>query len=308
MPAITAATSPAVYVRRATLRRRGGFKLDLADISIRRGAAVAIVGANGSGKSATFELLLGFRRARRNDIDLLGYPVVYYQTHTDARAMLGAYLPKMAFVGELRVAELVALHRDAYRRQDGRLADALAISELMKLRYSQLARGQRVRLHLFLACAHLPLLLLLDEPTVGLDPVFAKEFLHVIRSEFLGGERTMLLISHRTEEILLADEVIWLAGGRLQARGSFQSLLEQYVGNRRIDVRFHDPSDGWQFERTLRQCDGIRDWRKHPDQSMTVLADSATAPILVDEANKSRLELLSVVPADLSDLLRMERS
>ena len=62
-------------------------------------------------------------------------------------------------------------------------------------------------------------------------------------------------------------EVIWLAGGRLKARGSFQSLLDQYVGNRRIDVRFHDPSDGWQLERTLRQCDGIRDWRKHPDQS-----------------------------------------
>jgi ABC-2 type transport system ATP-binding protein len=308
MSAITTAISPAVHVRRATVRMNNAFNLELADIRIGRGAAVAIVGANGSGKSTTFELLLGFRRARRNDIDLLGYPVVYYQGHTSARAMLGAYLPRIGFVGELRVTELVALHRDAYRRQDGRLADALAISELMELRYSQLARGQRARLHLFLACAHLPLLLLLDEPTIGLDPVFATEFLHFIRSIFLGGERTVLLISHRTEEVLLADEVIWLAAGRLKARGSFQSLLEQHVGTRRIDVRFHDPSASREFERTLQQCDGIRDWRKHPDQSMTVLTDSATAPLLVGEANKSQLELLSVVPAELSDLLRVERS
>jgi ABC-type multidrug transport system ATPase subunit len=287
---------------------RDGFNLDLADISIRRGAAVAIIGANGSGKTTAFELLLGFRRGRRTDIDLLGYPVIYYQRHSDARTMLGAYLPRIGFLGELRVKELVALHREAYRRQDRRFADALAISDLMELRYSQLTRGQWVRLHLFLACAHLPLLLLLDEPTIGLDPVFAKEFLRVISSEFLDGERTMLLISNRTEEVLLADEVIWLAGGRLKGRGSFQSLLEQYVGNQRIDVRFHNPSDGWQFEQTLRQSDGIRDWCKHPDQSMTVLTDSASAPILVDEANKRRIELLWVGPTDLSDLLRVERS
>lgn len=307
MPVINPAISPAVHIRRATARMHNGFNLDLADIRIRRGAAVAIIGPNGSGKTTTFELLLGFRRARRNDIDLLGYPLVYYQGHTDARAMLGAYLPRIGFVGELRVTELVALHRDAYRRQDGRLADALSISELMELRYRQLAPRERVRLHLFLACAHLPLLLLLDEPTIGLDPVFAKEFMQAIRCAFLGGERTMLLVSHRTEEVLLADEVIWLASGRLKARGSFQSLLERYVGNRRIEVRFHNPSDGWEFERTLRECDGVRDWRKHLDQSMTVLTDSATATRLACEANKSRLDVLSVVPADLSDLLRVER-
>ncbi len=199
------------------LAKRFGAIEALRDISlqIRKGAVTAVVGPNGSGKSTLLKILLGLVKADSGQIvfqgtDLNGQP--------DYRRHIG-YMPQEGhFPENLRVSEVVSLLKSV-RAPDAELDDRLMVElnveQELKKRVGTLSGGTRQRLNAALAFLFCPGLLILDEPTAGLDPVSTrtvKEEIMRLRSD----GKTVVISSHILSDIdELADDIVFLCDGNL---------------------------------------------------------------------------------------------
>jgi len=141
----------------------------------------------------------------------------------------------------MRLRELLAYTKAFYPRWDTHYADELrrAFELPLESKVRQLSQGQRARAGLLLALAHRPELLVLDEPSTGLDPVVRRDILGAIIRTIAEEGRTVLFSSHLLEEVeRVADFVGMLEGGRIQFQGPLDSIREQH---RRVVVRFDQP-------------------------------------------------------------------
>ncbi len=225
---------PAVETRGLTRRYRGRggrpdvLALDDLHWSIPRGAVAGLLGPNGSGKSTTIRLLLGLHVPTSGEARVLGHPA----GHREARRRTG-YLPEDAdlypFLTAREWVETVgALHGMARRE---RRAAAAAVLERLGMgpeadrRAEGFSRGMKRRVGLAAALVHAPDLLILDEPTAGLDPV-GREGLLSLLEEGRGRGVTVLLSSHVLSDVeRLCDRVAILGGGRLAAEGPLDRVL-----------------------------------------------------------------------------------
>lgn len=205
------------------LTQRFGRKLALdgLTLAIERGGVHAIVGSNGAGKSTLFRTLLGFQTPTAGSCRVLGCASEALDPATRGRIAL--VHEEHTLPGWMRLDRLVSLHRAlhvewseaTYREVVGhfRLHD--------EQRVEQLSRGERAGLNLALALAQGPELLLLDEPTLGLDVVAKQAFLEALL--FIGQQasRTIVYCSHQMDEIeRIADNLVVLEQGRLLAMSS----------------------------------------------------------------------------------------
>jgi len=188
--------------------------LDGVSFHVARGESVALVGANGSGKTSILRCLLGLvpfaGRAVIDGHDVVGEPVA-------ARARLG-YVPQKAAFGDVRAGE--ALRFAARLRGAGAggipgLLQLVGLAAHAEARVRTFSGGMQQRLALAVALLGDPPLLLLDEPSAGLDQE-GQELLVGIVARLRTGRRTLLLASHRREEVgALTDRVLRVDGGRL---------------------------------------------------------------------------------------------
>jgi ABC-2 type transport system ATP-binding protein len=213
----------------ALVRRYGGrTALDQLTLAIPRGGVHALVGRNGAGKSTLFRILLGLDTASSGTARVLG---------VDSRALDAATRGRIGYVGEDQplpgwwtVAELAALERSGRPRWNETTFREIASQfELAgERRVGELSRGERAGLALALAVAPGPELLLLDEPTAGLDLVASRGVLEAL---LFGGAHdlgTVVLASHRADEIeRIADHVIVLDHGGVLAAGSPEDLRQR---------------------------------------------------------------------------------
>jgi ABC-2 type transport system ATP-binding protein len=191
--------------------------VDGVSFEVRRGETVALLGANGAGKTTVLEMMLGLRRPDRGAIRVLGT--------SPARATAGGRVGAMLQEGDLppgtRVDELVDLVRRLYPRPLA-LAAALRLTDLERLadrRVERLSGGERQRVRLALALAGRPELLVLDEPTAAMD-VAARRSFWSAAGHYVAGGRSLVFATHRLEEADgFADRVIVLARGRVVADG-----------------------------------------------------------------------------------------
>jgi ABC-2 type transport system ATP-binding protein len=201
------------------LSKRFGRKLalDRLDLSIVRGGTHAIVGANGAGKSTLFRILLGFLAPSAGEARVLGQ---------DSARLQPAERGRIGFVNEehtlpswMKVATLVAMQRRHYPRWDQRTFDS-AIGQYQVLpeqRIGQLSRGERAGLNLAMALAQRPELLVLDEPTLGLDVVAKRAFIESLLFSDAAENCTVIYCSHQMDEIeRVAANLIILERGQLR--------------------------------------------------------------------------------------------
>lgn len=223
-----ASGSPALEVKAASvvLRRR---HLVLEDVDLRcHGGVTALVGPNGSGKSTLLRAVVGLVPLSSGTVRVAGH---------DTRSQLAAvrrqvgYLPqKAAFPGRFTVAEalayaawLQALGARAARRRTTELVSALGLEEHLNHSLTTLSGGTRQRVYLAQALIHRPALLLLDEPTVGLDLTQQAALRDVVHH--LARDSTVLLSTHHTEDLEhLAHNVLVLRKGRRVWQGSVTAL------------------------------------------------------------------------------------
>jgi ABC-2 type transport system ATP-binding protein len=191
--------------------------LDDMTLSLARGGIHAVVGANGAGKSSLFRVLLGFESPTAGRASVLG---------CDSAALTPALRGRIGFVNEehslpgwLRVAEVTAMQRKLYPRwQQQRFDEVVGNFNVLPEQFiAQLSRGERAGVSLALALAQSPELLILDEPTLGLDVVAKRAFLESLMFTALDDDATVVYCSHQMDEIeRVADHLVIIERGRLR--------------------------------------------------------------------------------------------
>jgi ABC-2 type transport system ATP-binding protein len=231
-------------IETTALCRRFGRKLalDHLHLGIQRGRVHALVGANGAGKSTLFRILLGFLAPTAGHASILGRDS---QRLTPAdRARIGFVNEEHTLPGWLTVEALSSMHRRQYPRWNQRTFDDVMGSyrTLPGQKVAQLSRGERAGLNLALALAQTPELLLLDEPTLGLDVVAKRAFLEAILYSGATEGCTIIYCSHQMEEIeRVADNLLILEGGQLKHMSppdEFRARITHWIA----DIPFQGPA------------------------------------------------------------------
>ena len=191
--------------------------LNALSLRIPRGRIHAIVGANGAGKSSLFRILLGFQSPTSGTARILGRDCNAL-THHD-RGRIGFVNEEHSLPTWLRVDEVVAMQRRLYPRWDEARYRSIVghFHVLPEQRVRELSRGERAGVNLAMALAQGPELLILDEPTLGLDVVAKRAFLEAVLFSVDSSDCTIIYCSHQMEEIeRLADNLIILERGELK--------------------------------------------------------------------------------------------
>ena len=215
--------------------------VDHLDLEVPEGTCVGLLGPNGAGKSTTMRLLTAQAIADEGDIEVLGH--VLPRDSKAARAEMGVVPQLDNLDTTLTVEQNLRVFTHLYRipradRQDAieRALEMARLGDRRDTRADKLSGGMRRRLLISRALVHRPRLVLLDEPTVGLDPQVRQELWALI--DALRSEGTSILMStHYIEEAArLADTVTIMADGKAVANGSPSSLVAEHAGREAIEV------------------------------------------------------------------------
>lgn len=198
--------------------------------SVPRGYIVGLVGPNGAGKTTLMRLALGLAASSGGSIRVFGEDP--RRAGADLRARIGFVHDEPAFYGYLSVERMAGIVAPFYPTWDGALFDRL-VAEFGVPRRSavrSLSHGTRMKLALALALSHHAELLLLDEPTTGLDPVFRDSLLDHL-SETIGDARTAVLFSTQIMADLerIADFIVLIRDGRLLFSGPKDDILDHWA-------------------------------------------------------------------------------
>ncbi len=209
------------------LRKRYGALqvLDGLDLAVPRGELVALLGPNGAGKTTTVEILEGYRAFDGGEVRVLGMDPARDRPALHAR--VGLMLQNGGITPQGRPRELVRLHARFYAdpADPDELLDLLGLTDAAGRRYKLLSGGEKQRLSLALALVGRPELLVLDEPTAGMDPA-AKAVVRSILEDLRAAGRTILLTTHELADVeRLADRVVVIDRGRVVAAGTPSELI-----------------------------------------------------------------------------------
>lgn len=201
------------------------FQISGFDMHVPQGAVYGFLGPNGAGKTTTIRLLIGLLRAQGGRVTVLGEPMPEACPSVMART---GYLPEKPHVyPSLTVGEATDLHRAFYPTWDDTWADDLRRQLMLdpSRRIATLSKGEAGKLLILLALAQRPELLVLDEPTDGLDPVVRRDILTAVLEYVTDRSATVLISSHLVHELeRICDWVGLLDGGRLVAELPMQEF------------------------------------------------------------------------------------
>ena len=231
-----------IEVQNLTKRYPTRLAVDDVTFSVREGEIVGFLGPNGAGKTTTMRVITGFLPPTSGSARVAGHDVVAQPNA--ARASLG-YLPESAAVyPEMRVSEYVSfrarLEGIPARAARDRAAEAISrclLGEVAHRRIENLSKGFRQRTALAGALVHQPPVLVLDEPTIGLDPVQIIKIRETIRE--LGRDRAVLLSTHILPEVeAVCDRVLIIDRGRIVAEGTPSDLRAKLAGTPFVRAAF----------------------------------------------------------------------
>jgi len=213
--------------------------VDGLDLEVPKGICLGLLGPNGAGKSTTMRMLTGQAVANEGEITVLGYRLP--EESKEARALMGV-VPQLDNLDvDVAVEDNLAVFARLYRVHDVRAAVdyGLRLARLEGRRrdaVDELSGGMRRRLLLARGLVHDPQLLLLDEPTVGLDPQIRTQLWSLI-DELRTRGKTILMSTHYIEEAeRLADEVAVMAHGKIISRGRPAALVAEHAGRETAEV------------------------------------------------------------------------
>jgi ABC-2 type transport system ATP-binding protein len=203
--------------------------VDGVDLTIREGEFLALLGPNGAGKTTLVEMVEGLQKQDSGEIRILGLPWKGNEVHL--RGELGISLQETRFIDKLRTREVLDLFA-SFHRIDGsrvnKVLDMIRLKDKSRAYTVNLSGGQRQRLALGIALLNEPSVLLLDEPTTGLDPNSRHEIWDILMEFKRNQLTTMILTTHYMEEAAyLCDRIVIMDQGKILAQGSLDDLLSQ---------------------------------------------------------------------------------
>src|SRR5881394_1058648 len=232
-------SEPVIDVTKLTRRFDSKTALDAVTLSMPRGAVYGLVGANGAGKTTLIRHILGLLRAQSGSVRVFGVDPVADPVAVLSR--IGYLSEENDLPGWMRIDELIRYTRAFYPGWDDAYAEELrrrfALDHATKI--TNLSKGQRARAGLLIALAHRPELLVLDEPSSGLDPIVRRDILGAVIRTIADDGRTVLFSSHLLEEVeQVADHVTMISHGRIvlstrldAIKKSHRSLNEAFIAH-----------------------------------------------------------------------------
>jgi ABC-2 type transport system ATP-binding protein len=230
-----------IQVERLTKRYGPVTAIEDVSFSVGKGQIVGFLGPNGAGKSTTMKILSCFMPASSGTARVGGFDV--FSQSLEVRRRIG-YLPENApLYTDLPVAayldfvaEIKGVSRGARRGRVADVMDRCFVTEMQHRMIGKLSKGYRQRVGLAQALLGDPEVLILDEPTIGLDPKQISEIRALIRS--LAGQHTVILSTHILPEVsMVCDGVIIINRGRIVAQGTESQLVAQVFPTARIELR-----------------------------------------------------------------------
>jgi ABC-2 type transport system ATP-binding protein len=254
-----------IYLERLTRSYGQNLALEAQALSLPPGA-VGLLGPNGAGKSTLLKILMGLLPPSSGHAEVLGFNVV--SQSLEIRARVGYVSEEASFVPGLTAVEFVTLagevagmpRRDAHRRAHEMLA-YLGVEESRYRPVDGLSTGVKQRIQLAQALVHDPALLILDEPTNGLDPAGRKTMLDLLSSLHRHFGKSLILSSHLLDDVdRICDSVIVLDRGRVLAHGRID-LLRAHLKNR---YRLRVQGDASRFRALLLSAGATIKWESRP--------------------------------------------
>ncbi|MDT8447520.1 MAG: ABC transporter ATP-binding protein [bacterium] len=219
-------SAPVIEIQGVTKSFGKTFACQDLNLSIKAGEYVGLLGPNGAGKTTLVEMLEGVQVPDQGEIRLFGK--TWAQGRRELQGRIGLSFQETRFFDKLTVVETLKLFLSLYSQSESRLDEVLEMIRLSTKRSTytvNLSGGQRQRLALGVALLNRPEILMLDEPTTGLDPNSRRDLWEVLK-QVKGQGTTLILTTHYMEEAeTLCDRIVFMDQGRFLADGSLSELI-----------------------------------------------------------------------------------
>ena len=264
--------------------------LDAVSFSIEKGEIVGFLGPNGAGKSTLMKILTTYLTADEGTASVNGHDV---NTNQKAVQLSIGYLPEHnPLYLDLYVREYLGFNADVYKVSKSRVEEVIALTGLTNeshKKIGQLSKGYRQRVGLANALLHNPEVLILDEPTTGLDPNQLVEIRNVIKNA--GKDKTVFLSTHIMQEVeAICDRVIIINHGKIVKDEKIEHLAagHEQVVEVEFDLRIE--------EQLLAKIPDIVSWKNTHDMTweLTFVADQDRRPAVFDFAQNNGLKTLQL--------------
>jgi ABC-2 type transport system ATP-binding protein len=289
------------------LTKRYGPTLAVSDVSfqVQKGEILGFLGPNGAGKTTTMRVITGYLPPSSGNVTVAGFNVVEEPLQAKKRT---GYLPESPPVyTDMRVTEYLAfvarikgLPRREIKSRLDEVCEKCAISNVRERQIGKLSKGYRQRVGLAQAIIHNPEVLVLDEPTAGLDPKQIIETRELIKG--LAGQHTIVLSTHILPEVSkTCDRVVVINGGKIAAVGTPQELTERLQGFETVLVSAEGPAS--EIQEKLRAVGGVNLVEEREQHNSRV-----TLEVHADKGVDVRAELARAVVESQWKLLELRTS
>ncbi|MDO5559818.1 MAG: ABC transporter ATP-binding protein [Oscillospiraceae bacterium] len=218
----------AIELRDVT-KKYDGFTLDRISFNVPKGCIMGFIGQNGAGKTTTIRSLLHITNIDGGEIKMLGLD--HIGDEQEIKDRISVVLDDIPFHEMLTAKDIGRIFEGLYTRWDNSVYQQylkrFGLPE--KKKTGQFSKGMKMKLQIACALSHNAELLIMDEPTAGLDPIIRDEILHIFMEYLQDGERSILLSSHITSDLeKIADSVTYIDNGKILISGYKDELLESH--------------------------------------------------------------------------------
>jgi ABC-2 type transport system ATP-binding protein len=238
-------TAPAIIVRDIFKSFKDVKAVNGISMEVDEGEFIALLGPNGAGKTTLVEMIEGLQHPDSGEILIMGKH--WKNNQRELQQLLGISFQETRFIDKLTVLETLRLFASFFKIGKSRIDEILDLIDLGTKNKSfvvNLSGGQRQRLALGIALLHSPRILLLDEPTTGLDPTARREIWNILMRLKKQERTSMILTTHYMEEAeQLCDRIIILHEGSILAQGTLKQLLDQHGKAEIIQIGFSQSFD-----------------------------------------------------------------
>ncbi len=238
-------------------KQYSGFHLDCT-MEVPEGSVTALIGPNGAGKSTTFKALLGLIFPEKGRIELLGKPVEGLSR--EEKEDIGVVLSDSCFTGYLSIEDILPVLGRLYRKFDRQkfLNKCQDFGLAREKKIKELSTGMKAKLKILMALSHEARLLILDEPTAGLDVLAREEILDLLREYMIPGDRSILISSHISSDLEgLCDDLYLINQGQILLHEETDVLLGDY-GLLKVTEEQYQTMDRSRLLRRKRESFGYR--------------------------------------------------
>ena len=282
------------------------------DLEVRRGERVAFIGPNGSGKSTTIKMLTGILHPSGGEASVLGFNpwkerrgLAYHLGSVfGQKSQLWFHLPPIETYYLL--SKIYELEKGLYQERLDTLVESFGIAAYLKTPVRKLSLGERMRCEVVASLIHRPSLLLLDEPSIGLDVIAKGKLREHIRDVNREEGTTIFITSHDAGDVeTLAERVIVIAEGEVIFDGPVEELRRRFLTTKRLEAQLSEPN------RSSLETGGDPPWRVVLSEEFKIILDlagdrpGATRDAIAFLTERVAVEDITITEAPLEEVIRV---